>query len=350
MDAETARASFLASLAARDASIHTQRAYATAVGAYVAWLGRRGVAWESPSRTTLRAYLADLAAGRARTSVAQRLAAIRSFYRWARRGGLVTTDPWAALGTPRRPRRLPSVLSVADIDAVMATAERRRDDGPVAEHDGDRRAVRGELAHALALRDLAMVETAYAAGLRIAELAGATLPGLDLRRGEIRVAGKGRKERIGLLGRPARAAITAYLDAGRPALARRGGAAPAAALFLNSRGGAIGERGIRLRLDDLFAAAGAPEGTHPHTLRHSFATHLLDGGADLRVVQELLGHASLATTQVYTHVSPARLRAAYGGAHPRARSGPPGRAPAATSGATSSPSVAARPGPDTVPR
>ncbi len=202
MDAATARGGFLASLAARDASTHTQRAYATAVGAYLDWLDRRGVAWESPPRTTLRAYLADLAAGRARTSVAQRLAAIRSFYRWARRGGLVSTDPWAALGTPRRPRRLPSVLSVADIDAVMATAERRRDGGQGGEREGDRRVVHGELAHALALRDLAMVETAYAAGLRIAELAGATLPGLDLRRGEIRVAGKGRKERIG----PARSA------------------------------------------------------------------------------------------------------------------------------------------------
>ena len=174
---------------------------------------------------------------------------------------------------------------------------------------------------------MAIVETAYAAGLRIAELAGLTLDSLDLGRGELRVVGKGRKERAGLLGRPARAALAGYLAEGRPALLGRSarGAAPAA-VFLNARGGALGERGMRYRLDAAFARAGSPEGTHPHTLRHSFATHLLDGGADLRVVQELLGHASLATTQVYTHVSPARLRAAYGGAHPRAHAASTGPA------------------------
>ena len=176
---------------------------------------------------------------------------------------------------------------------------------------------------------MAIVETAYAAGLRIAELAGLTLDSLDLGRGELRVLGKGRKERAGLLGRPARAALAGYLAEGRPALLGRARPGPAPdAVFLNARGGPLGERGMRYRLDAVFARAGAPEGTHPHTLRHSFATHLLDGGADLRVVQELLGHASLATTQVYTHVSPARLRAAYAGAHPRAHATGPGTAPA----------------------
>jgi site-specific recombinase XerD len=134
------------------------------------------------------------------------------------------------------------------------------------------------------------------------------------------VTGKGRKERVALLGRPARAALAAYLEAARPVLAARAAAGrPVDALFLNRHGRPLGARGIRLRLDRLFVRAELPEGTSPHTLRHSFATHLLDGGADLRVVQELLGHSSLATTQVYTHVSPARLRAAYRGAHPRAR-------------------------------
>ncbi|MDR3544866.1 MAG: tyrosine-type recombinase/integrase, partial [Candidatus Limnocylindrales bacterium] len=185
------------------------------------------------------------------------------------------------------------------------------------------------LRRALALRDVAIVETAYAAGLRIAELAGLTLENLDLARGELRVVGKGRKERAGLLGRPARAALAGYLAEGRPALlARAGTGAAPTAVFLNAHGAHLGERGMRYRLDAVFARAGAPEGTHPHTLRHSFATHLLDGGADLRVVQELLGHASLATTQVYTHVSPARLRVAYAGAHPRAHAPERGTAPA----------------------
>jgi site-specific recombinase XerD len=186
-----------------------------------------------------------------------------------------------------------------------------------------------DLTIAIAIRDRAIVETAYAAGLRISELATADLASLDLKRGEIRVLGKGRKERIGLLGRPARAALVGYIDDGRPVLAaRRHGPAKddagPAEIFLNHRGEAIGVRGLRYRLDLLRQRAGLPAGVSPHTLRHSFATHLLEGGADLRVVQELLGHESLATTQIYTHVSPARLRSAYRGAHPRATRQPAG--------------------------
>jgi site-specific recombinase XerD len=178
-----------------------------------------------------------------------------------------------------------------------------------------------QLRDALALRDRALVETAYAAGLRISELAAADLRSLDLRRGELRVMGKGRKERIGLLGRPARAALAAYLEDGRPVLlSRRTTEDPyLVAVFLNHAGVPLGVRGLRYRLDRLRRRAGLPVGVSPHTLRHSFATHLLDGGADLRVVQELLGHANLATTQVYTHVSPGRLQSAYREAHPRAR-------------------------------
>jgi site-specific recombinase XerD len=167
------------------------------------------------------------------------------------------------------------------------------------------------------------VETAYAAGLRISELAAADLGSLELRRGELRVMGKGRKERIGLLGRPARAAIADYLEDGRPILlSRAGGGPPPTEIFLNHLGRPLGVRGLRYRLDRLCARAGLPIGISPHTLRHSFATHLLDGGADLRVVQELLGHENLATTQIYTHVSPGRLQAAYREAHPRARRDP----------------------------
>ena len=230
-------------------------------------------------------------------------------------------DPWAAVSTPRRSRRLPAVLEVSEVedllDAIGAVAEpgRRRDPA---------------LAAALVLRDRALLETAYAGGLRVAELAAASLTSLDLAHAEMRVIGKGRKERVVLLGRPAADALEAYLEAGRPRL--RAGARGASgmagatgarsaddgALFLNASGSGLGARGIRYRLDRIVRAAGLPDGISPHTLRHSFASHLLDGGADLRVVQELLGHASLGTTQVYTHVSTTRLRSAYRAAHPRA--------------------------------
>ena len=325
-DASSAAASagplerFLLSLRAKDASEHTLRSYATAVGAYLGWLAERGADWRAPARPELRAYLARLVGSGARSSVSQRLAAIRSFHRFAARAGLAAGDPWGSIATPRLPRRLPRVLEVDQIERLLevidadertAASGRRRDPG---------------LAAALAVRDRAIVEVAYAAGLRISELAAAELSAVDLRRGEIRVLGKGRKERIGLLGRPAIAALEAYLETARPELeARRSPRATGSvrptpdSIFLNSDGAPIGVRGLRYRIDRLCRRAGLPEGVSPHTLRHSFATHLLDGGADLRVVQELLGHESLATTQVYTHVSAARLRAAYTSAHPRAK-------------------------------
>jgi site-specific recombinase XerD len=309
--AETALRDFLGSLAARDTSPHTQRSYRRTLRSYLDWLAARGVDWRTPARGDLRAYLAVLGMGRARSSTAQRLAAIRSFHRFVAREGLAPGDPWGVIATPRLPRRLPRVLEVQEVERLLAAVEQTTADGGP-----------GEVAVAIALRDRAIVETAYAAGLRISELATADLASLDLRRGEIRVLGKGRKERIGLLGRPAREALEAWLEDGRPVLvARRPSAADGAGpteIFLNHRGGALGVRGLRYRLDLLRQRAGLPAGVSPHTLRHSFATHLLEGGADLRVVQELLGHESLATTQVYTHVSPARLRTAYRGAHPRA--------------------------------
>jgi integrase/recombinase XerD len=309
---------YLGSLAARDTSPHTQRSYRSTLTAYLDWLAERGVDWRTPTRADLRGYLAELGARTARSSTAQRLAAIRSFHRFAAREGLATGDPWGAIATPRLPRRLPRVLEVDEVERLLAAVDADLDSpaGPPAT----------DLTVAIAIRDRALVETAYAAGLRISELAAADLGSLDLRRGEIRVLGKGRKERVGLLGRPARAALAGYLEDGRPVLVQRaggrasgraGGAIPAE-IFLNHRGAPLGVRGLRYRLDLLRRRAGLPAGVSPHTLRHSFATHLLEGGADLRVVQELLGHESLATTQIYTHVSPARLRAAYRGAHPRA--------------------------------
>ena len=307
---------FLRGLDARDASEHTRRSYKSTITAYLDWLADRGADWRAPSRADLRAYLAHLGGRGARSSVAQRLAAIRSFHRYAAREGLAAGDPWGAIATPRLPRRLPRVLEVDQVERLLAAVDAELAAADLVAPN------RIDLATALALRDRALVETAYAAGLRISELASADLASLELRRGEIRVLGKGRKERIGLIGRPARAALSAYLEDGRPILVARGASGSGddepVEIFLNHLGRPLGVRGLRYRLDLLRRRAGLPDGVSPHTLRHSFATHLLDGGADLRVVQELLGHESLATTQVYTHVSPARLRAAYRGAHPRA--------------------------------
>jgi site-specific recombinase XerD len=330
---------FLGGLAAKDASPHTRRAYATAVDDFFAWLERADAApnaWTRPTRLQLRAYLADLdARGLARSSISSRLAALRSFYRYARRQEWVPGDPWSAVATPRLPRRLPQVLDVDQVERLLDSVEGSAG-SPVAAGSG------GQLRLAVETRDRAIVETAYAAGLRISEIAGTSLGDLDLRRGELRVLGKGRKERIGLLGGPAREALDEYLRNARPALvasaagvsvgARAGtiGTPPTAtdesALFIAVGGHRMSVRAIRQRIDRLADRAGLPAGVSPHTLRHSFASHLLEGGADLRTVQELLGHASLATTQVYTHVSVGRLQTSYRTAHPRAR---------ATAGSTS---------------
>jgi site-specific recombinase XerD len=221
---------FLGGLAARDASPHTQRAYATAVGRYLAWLAERGVDWRAPSRADLRGYLATLAGTVARSSVAQRLAAIRAFHRFAAREGLAAGDPWGAIATPRLPRRLPRVLEIQQVERLLAVVA---EDLEAASAGGPGHA---QLAVALALRDRAIVEVAYAAGLRISELAAADLASLDLRRGDIRVIGKGRKERVGLLGRPAVAAVHAYLEDGRPTLLARNQAAVGAALVPWRRG------------------------------------------------------------------------------------------------------------------
>jgi site-specific recombinase XerD len=321
--AQDALARFLLALEARTASPNTIRSYRTGLTAYLGWLHEHGHDWIAPSRTVLRAFMADLGEGHGRRTVAQRLASLRSFYRFTTRQGVTPGNPLAAMATPRQPRRLPAVLSVSQAEDLIGAASGSDVEVPAA---------RAELATALALRDVAIVEAAYAAGLRIGELATLTVSAIDLRRGEVRVTGKGRKQRVSLLGRPARAALDKYLALGRPVLAARApetgaGAADTAdavgraadALFLNHLGGPLGVRGLRYRLDMLSRRAGLPLGVSPHTLRHSFATHMLDGGADLRIVQELLGHESLATTQVYTHVSPARLRAAYTAAHPRAK-------------------------------
>ncbi|MEY4388760.1 MAG: tyrosine recombinase XerC [Chloroflexota bacterium] len=291
---------FIVHLEARALSAATLRSYGTAVRRFLSWCDAQGVDWREPSRGDLRRYIAELGDGAERSTVQQRLAALGTFYRYWVRQGSVARDPLHALARPQRERHLPDVLTAAQVEQLIAAGA-------------------AGTAPELSLRDAALIELLYGAGLRIAELVSIEVGDLNLVRGEVRVTGKGGKERVVLYGAPCRGALERYLADGRPVLAAAKGAPQTPALFLNRNGGPLGERGARARLDAIAAAAGLPAAFHPHTLRHSFATHLLDGGADLRVVQELLGHESLGTTQVYTHVSTARLRGLYRSAHPRAR-------------------------------
>ena len=303
-DAAHALDAFLASLEGRNASPGTVTEYRRNASEFLAFLAARGVDWRSPDRTTVRAYLSTLADRElAASSVAGRLAAVRSLYRHALRHGRIEVDPLIGVRAPRRPSRLPRVLSV-DEAASLVTAPGRgvgRDE-------------------ALARRDAAMLELLYATGMRISELAGLTLDRVDLSRRRLRVIGKGNKERELLFGAPAATALRHYLEVARPVLASRG--SQSSGVFLNASGAPLSIRGARMVIERWVRADGAPSRTSPHTLRHSFATHLLEGGADLRVVQALLGHSNLQTTQVYTHLSDAAMRSASRGAHPRAgRSG-----------------------------
>lgn len=299
--ARRALEAFLDGLRGRNASPGTVTEYRRNATEFLSFLASRRVDWRTPDRATVRAYLASLAdRGLAPSSVGGRLAAVRSLYRHALRHGRIDADPMAGVRAPRRPSRLPRVLSV-DQAAALVTAPRRigMDD------------------EALALRDAAMLELLYATGMRISELASLTLDRLDVERRRLRVIGKGNRERQLIFGGPAAKAVRRYLDVARPLLVARGGGNPPQ-LFLNAAGSALSARGARLVLERWVTATGAPSRTSPHTLRHSFATHLLEGGADLRVVQELLGHVNLNTTQIYTHLSDAALRSAYRDAHPRA--------------------------------
>lgn len=238
--------------------------------------------------------------GDARSTLARRAAAARSFFSWAQEEGLVTHDPSIRLVAPKRGRTLPTVASR---DAMTQLLDERR-----------RLAEEGE---PLALRDHAILELLYGAGIRVSELCGLDIDDVDLDRATARVLGKGSKERVVPFGLPARDAVAAYLRRARPALVARA-SRPAPALFLGARGGRMGPRSVYALVADVLAPVIGAETVGPHALRHTAATHLLDGGADLRAVQEILGHASLGTTQIYTHVSAERLAAAYRLAHPRA--------------------------------
>lgn len=238
--------------------------------------------------------------GDARSTLARRAAAARSFFSWAEEEGLLEHDPSLRLIAPKRGRTLPVVASQ---DAMTTLLDTRRD----AAAGGD----------PVALRDHAILELLYGAGIRVSELCGLDVDDLDLDRGTARVLGKGSKERVVPFGTPARTAIGAYLIRGRSVLASRADSA-APAVFLGARGARIGPRTVYAVVADALAPFVGAETVGPHALRHTAATHLLDGGADLRAVQEILGHASLGTTQIYTHVSAERLTATYRLAHPRA--------------------------------
>jgi integrase/recombinase XerD len=232
----------------------------------------------------------------AASSIARAIAAVRSFHRFCAEEGLVRSDPSGDVGGPRVPQGIPKALDESEVEALLAAVP---GDDPRAQ------------------RDRAILELLYAGGFRISELVGLELGDLALRDGTVRVLGKGSKERVVPVGRTARAALTDYLTHGRLALERTGRRTEA--VFLNARGGRLTRQGAWLIVRAAGDRAGLGDRLYPHVLRHSCATHMLDHGADIRVVQELLGHASLSTTQVYTRVSPERLRAVYDLAHPRAR-------------------------------
>ena len=247
----------------------------------------------------LRSWLAKLhSTGKARTTIARRATAARVFTAWLANTGRTPTDAGAALATPKAHRTLPPVLRVDEAERMLTSAaERSADAGP----EG--------------LRDIAMLELLYATGIRVGELVGIDIDDLDRGRRVVRVFGKGRKERTVPYGQPAERAVDHWLTDGRPQMVRAGSGP---ALFLGSKGGRVDPRVVRQVVHRSMAdVPGAPD-IAPHGLRHTAATHLLEGGADLRAVQELLGHASLATTQLYTHISTERLRKAYEQAHPRA--------------------------------
>jgi integrase/recombinase XerC len=285
----------------RGRSDHTRRAYRGDLRSLFDFVDQRApdAGLAGLSLPVLRSWLAAQAAGgAARTTLARRTSAVKTFTAWATRRGLIATDPAVRLQLPKARRTLPSVLRQDQALDAMAAANSGAQQGDL-----------------LALRDRLIVELLYATGIRVSELCGLDIDDVDTSRRLLRVLGKGDKQRTVPFGEPAQAALTAWLADGRPALAT---ATSGPALLLGARGRRLDQRQARTVVHQTVAAVdGAPD-IGPHGLRHSAATHLLEGGADLRIVQELLGHTTLATTQLYTHVTVARLRAVHDQAHPRA--------------------------------
>lgn len=285
----------------RNLSVHTVRAYVGDLQSLINHLetmGKSDIA--SLDMAQIRSWLANQQVkGGARTTMSRRAVSIRLFTKWAFKNNYLSSDVGANLATPKAHRTLPEVLDAASTGIAMDALAARVDEG-----EGP-----------IALRDRAMVEVLYASGARVAELCGLDLQDIDYERQTIRVFGKGSKERTIPIGNPAMRALKAWLAEGRPVLMKE---RSEKCVFIGARGKRIDQRAVRTVVYNALSALEGFERMGPHALRHSAATHLLEGGADLRTVQEILGHASLATTQIYTHVSTERLQAAFKQAHPRA--------------------------------
>ncbi len=283
----------------RGLSRNTLNAYRTDLLQFGAWLADREIDPVEMTPDRMADYVAELTAGHseaplAASTVHRKTAALRSFYKHLRREDLIDEDPTAGLATPRRAKKLPNVLNQAEVARLLAS--------PAG-------------ASPQATRDRAILEVMYACGLRASEVVGLELTDIDTHQGMLRARGKGSKERIVPLGRQAIAAIESWLRSGRPELVKD---RPEKALFVNFRGKALTRQGLYKIVQGHARSAGLEDRMSPHTLRHSFATHLLAGGCDLRAVQEMLGHADVATTQMYTHLSGQQLKDVYYSAHPRA--------------------------------
>jgi len=286
----------------RAASEATVRAYADDLQQFASFFREHGLAgsWQELRPPHVRRFLAHLhSKDYARTSIARKLSSIRAIYRYLRARGLAEADPTVGISSPRQRRRLPRFLYQEEVEKLLAAPDKETP---------------------LGLRDRAILETLYATGLRVSEIASLTAAQCE-GASELRIVGKGGRERVVIVGSKAQEAIERYLEEGRPhILAKRGPKVDETGLFLNARGGPLTSRSIRRVVHRHLLRACAQHGIGPHALRHTFATHLLEAGADLRAVQELLGHASLSTTQIYTHVTRRHLREVYDQAHPRSGS------------------------------
>jgi len=279
----------------RGVSIHTVRAYSADLARFLEWCTRAELDPLSLTHRQMRSYLAELDRARyARRTIARRLSSIRSFYAFLHTEGVVTSDPSAVLATPKIPSRLPKLIPNEEVLRMLEAPDTSTPSG---------------------LRDRAVLELLYATGARVGEAAGLRLGDLDLAQGQVTVMGKGGKERIIPMHRLAVARLREYLQEGRPRLVSK---ASGDSVFLSVRGAPFSADAIRRMFKRHLAIAGAASSLSPHAMRHTFATHLLDSGADLRTVQELLGHVALSTTQIYTHLSTQRLQDVHRSSHPRA--------------------------------
>lgn len=281
----------------RDLSPYTVRNYSTDVRHFLGFLELEEVnSLEEVDQSVIRDYLGQLLGeGTVRASISRKMSALRSFFRFLNREGILRDDPLSRVSGPKTEKRLPSFLTSEEMISLLNAPDTMTPYG---------------------LRDRAILELLYASGLRVSEIVSIDIRSLDLESRQVRVWGKGLKERMVLMGEPAALAVRRYLDFGRERLLRK---VTTDALFLNRNGKRLAERGVQYLLKRYARQAGVSGRVHPHMLRHTFATHMLDGGADLRVVQELLGHTSLSSTQVYTHVTRSQMRSRYLEAHPRSQ-------------------------------